>query len=373
MRLNGRLNDGSLPANMSRVINFSPGPATLPLSVLEEIQKEFLDYGDSGIAMLEHSHRGKQYDAVHKETQALLRELMNISDDYEVLFMQGGASGQFALVPMNLLHAKGADYVDTGTWSKKAFKAAGCYGEPRWAGSGKDGDLYVRAPMDLDLKDDARYVHLTSNATIAGVQYHDFPETKAPLVCDMSSDILWRPVDVSKFGILYAGAQKNLGPAGVTIVIARKDFIADSAKDIPDFYRYPFVAEKDSTMNTPPTFAIYAVNKVLKWVKANGGAEGMEKRNRGKAETLYGAIDGNTDFFRCPVEKGSRSVMNVVFRLPTEELEKQMIQQAADHGMVNIKGHRSVGGIRVSIYNAQEPAHVDKLVAFMKDFASKHG
>lgn len=358
---------------MSRVINFSPGPATLPLSVLEEIQSELLDYQGSGISMLEHSHRGKHYDAVHQETQALLRELMGISDDYETLFMQGGASGQFALVPMNLLHGKSADYVDTGAWSKKAFKAAKSYGEPRWAGSGREGDAVVRAPMDLDLKADARYVHITSNATIAGAQYHQFPETKAPLVADMSSDILWRPIDVSKFGLIYAGAQKNLGPAGVTIVIARKDFIADSSKDIPEFYQYPFVAEKDSTMNTCPTFAIYVVNKVLKWVKANGGAAGMEKRNRAKADALYGAIDANPDFWRCPIEKGSRSVMNVVFRLPTEELEKQLIQQAADHGMVNIKGHRSVGGIRVSLYNAMEPANVDKLVAFMTEFASKHG
>lgn len=358
---------------MSRVINFSPGPATLPLPVLEEIQKELIDYQGSGISMLEHSHRGKHYDAVHKETQALLRELMGISDDYETLFMQGGASGQFAFVPMNLLQGKSADYVDTGTWSKKAFKAAKSYGEPRWAASGREGEAVVRAPMDLDLGSDARYVHITSNATVAGVQYHDFPETKAPLVADMSSDILWRPIDVSKFGLIYAGAQKNLGPAGVTIVIARKDFIADADASLPEFFRYPFVAEKDSTMNTPPTFAIYTINKVLKWVKANGGAEGMEKRNRGKAEALYGTIDANPDFWRCPIEKGSRSFMNVVFRLPTEELEAQLIQQAADHGMVNIKGHRSVGGIRVSIYNAQEPANVDKLVAFMKDFASKHG
>lgn len=358
---------------MSRVINFSPGPATLPLSVLEEVRDELVDYQGSGISMLEHSHRGKQYDAVHKETQALLRELMGIGDDYDVLFMQGGASGQFAFVPMNLLHGKSADYIDTGSWSKKAYKAAAFYGKPRWAGSGKEGDRYVRAPMKLDLAADARYVHLTSNATIMGVQYHQFPETKAPLVADMSSDILWKPVDVSKFGLIYAGAQKNLGPAGVTIVIARKDFIADADENIPEFFRYPFVAANDSTMNTCPTFPIYVVNKVLKWVKGNGGAAGMEKRNNAKAAALYGAIDANPDFFRCPVEKGSRSFMNVVFRLPTEELEKQLIQQAADHGMVNLKGHRSVGGIRVSLYNAIEPSDVDKLVAFMNDFASKHG
>ncbi|MEM9067584.1 MAG: 3-phosphoserine/phosphohydroxythreonine transaminase [Myxococcota bacterium] len=358
---------------MSRVINFSPGPATLPLSVLEEIQTELVDFQGSGISMLEHSHRGKQYTAVHEETTALLKELLAIPDTHDILYMQGGASGQFALVPMNFLQGKSADYVDTGTWSKKAFAAAKSYGDPRWAGTGKEGEGYVRAPMNLELSGDAQYVHLTSNATIAGVQYHDFPEVSTPLVADMSSDILWRPIDVSKFGLIYAGAQKNLGPAGVTIVIIRKDWMEQASSTIPDIFRYPFISSKGSTQNTPPTFPIYTVGKVLQWVKANGGAAGMETRNRAKAETLYGFIDSNSDFFRCPVEKGSRSVMNAVFRLPSEELEKQLIQAAADEGMVNIKGHRSVGGIRVSMYNAMDPANVDKLVAFMKDFAAKNG
>lgn len=358
---------------MSRVINFSPGPATLPLSVLEEIRDELVDFDGSGISMLEHSHRGAQYSAVHEQTTALVRELLSVPDTHDILWMQGGASGQFALLPMNFLGGKSADYVNTGAWSKKAFKAAQSYGEPRWAGTGEEDGKIVRAPMDLDLSDDARYVHLTSNATIAGVQYHQFPETKAPLVADMSSDILWKPVDVSKFGLIYAGAQKNLGPAGVTLVIARKDWIAEAETTMPDIFRYAFISEKGSTQNTPPTFPIYTVGKVLQWVKANGGAEGMEKRNNEKANTLYGAIDASSGFYRCPVEKASRSTMNVVFNLPTPELEKKFIADAAAEGMVNTKGHRSVGGIRISMYNAQEPAAVEKLAAFMKDFLAKNG
>ncbi len=357
---------------MSRVINFSPGPATLPLSVLEEIRDELVDYRGSGISMLEHSHRGKEYTAVHEETTALLRELLAVPESHDILYMQGGASGQFAFVPMNFLQGKTADYVDTGAWSKRAFAAAESYGTPRWAGRGTEGNTYVRVPPSLDLSPDARYVHITSNATITGVQFQSFPETSAPLVADMSSDILWRPIDVSRFGLIYAGAQKNLGPAGVTVVIIRKEWMEQGAKDLPQFFRYDFISSKSSTHNTPPTFPIYVVGKVLKWVKANGGAAGMEQRNRQKAQALYGLIDSHPDFFRCPVEKGSRSCMNVVFRLPTEELEAQLVQVAAAEGMVNIKGHRSVGGIRVSLYNAVEPAHVEKLVALMADFASKY-
>ena len=358
---------------MSRLINFSPGPATLPLSVLEEVQSELVDYHGSGISMLEHSHRGKEYSAVHEETTALMKELLSVPDTHDVLFMQGGATGQFALVPMNFLGGASADYVDTGAWSKKAFKAASCYGAPRWAGSGKEGEGYVRAPKDLDLKDDAAYVHLTSNATIAGVQFHEFPETKAPLVADMSSDILWRPIDVSKFGLIYAGAQKNLGPAGVTVVIVRKDWMEKGAQDIPDIFRYGFISEKGSTQNTPPTFPIYVMGKVLKWVKDQGGAAAMEKQNRAKADALYGVVDAHDGFYRCPVEKGSRSVMNAVFNLPTEELEKKFIADAAEAGMVNTKGHRSVGGIRISMYNAMSLENVEKLTPFMKDFVAKNG
>ena len=356
---------------MSRVINFSPGPATLPLSVLEEIRDELLDFQASGISIMEHSHRGKQFVAVQQQATALVRELLSVPDTHQVLWLQGGASGQFAWIPMSFLQGKGADYVNTGAWSNKAFKAAKFYGEPRWAGSGEVDGRMVKAPMDLDVNSDAQYVHLTSNATIAGVQYHDVPDTKGrPLVADMSSDLLWRPIDVSKYAMIYAGAQKNLGPAGVTLVIINKEFMATGNKDLPEPLRYDFIASKDSAHNTPPVFSIYSVGKVLQWVKAQGGAAAMEKRNRQKAEMLYSVVDASPDFFRCPVETSSRSVMNAVFNLPTEDLEKKFIAEAADQGMVNTKGHRSVGGIRISMYNAMEPANVEKLAGFMKTFAS---
>ena len=370
MRARHRAN---LPAQMSRAINFSPGPATLPLRVLEEVRDELVDFGGSGVSILEHSHRGKEYEGVHAKAGALLKELLGIPDTHTVLWMQGGASGQFALLPMNFLKGQSADYVNTGSWSKKAFEAAGYYGKARWAATGKEGSGFVRAPMTLDVDPNAQYVHLTSNATIMGVQYDAYPDAGGrPLVADMSSDLLWKPIDVSKFSLIYAGAQKNLGPAGVTIVIANKEFIASGEQNLPEIFRYNFIAENDSLQNTPPTFAIYMVGKVLQWVKDNGGAAGMEKRNRSKGEMLYGLIDQHADFFRCPVEKGSRSVMNAVFRLPTEDLENQFLAETKKAGMLNLKGHRSVGGIRVSMYNAMEPENVAKLVSFMDDFRKKH-
>ncbi len=354
---------------MTRVFNFSPGPATLPTEVLESVQAELLDYESSGISMLEHSHRGAQYSAVHAEAKALFKELLAIPDTHEVLFMQGGASGQNALLPMNFLpEGKSADYVDTGTWSVKSFKAANKLAKARWAGSGKAGDRYVKAPLDLELDNDAAYVHITSNSTIMGTQYHEYPATQAPLVADMSSDLLWRPLDVSKFGLIYAGAQKNVGPAGVTIVIADKSFIASARDEVPNIWSYKFFLEKDSLGNTAPTFPIYVVSRVLRWVKDNGGAAGMQARNQKKADTLYGVIDGAPDFFRTPIEKASRSVMNVVCNLPNADLEKKFVADAAAAGLVNTKGHRSVGGLRLSIYNAMSQEGVDKLAQFMTDF-----
>ena len=254
----------SLRADMSRVINFSPGPATLPLSVLEEVQAELLDFQGSGISMLEHSHRGKHYTEVHNEATALVRELLAVPETHDILWMQGGATGQFALAPMNLLQGGTADYVNTGAWSEKALKAAKSYGEPRWAATGEEDGVFTHAPSEIDESADAKYVHITSNATIAGVQYHDFPDTKAPLIADMSSDMLWRPIDVSKFGLIYAGAQKNLGPAGITLVIADKELIAKGDKSIPEIFQYGFIADKDSLQNTIPTFPVYVVGKVLK-------------------------------------------------------------------------------------------------------------
>ena len=366
---------------MSRLLNFSPGPATLPLEVLEEVQRELVDYRDTGISMLEHSHRGKAYDAVHEETISLVEKLVGCSGTHQVLFVGAGATGQFAQVPYALLSsadgtasAAKADYVDTGSWSKKAFAAASCFGKPRWAASGKEDGKYVRAPMELDLDSDAEYVHLTSNATIMGVQYDRFPEVGGkPIVCDMSSDMLWKPIDADKFGVIYAGAQKNLGPAGVTLVIIRNDILARTRTDVPDIWNYQLIAEKRSTQNTPPVFPIYVMHKVLKWLDAQGGPAAIEKQNRAKGEALYREVDAHADFYRCPVEKGSRSVMNAVFNLPSEDLEKKFIAEAADKGMVNLKGHRSVGGVRVSMYNAMPLEGVQKLCGFMKEFVAANG
>ncbi len=362
---------------MSRVINFSPGPSTLPLPVLERAQRELLDFDGSGISMLEHSHRGAKYSAVHEEAKSLLKELVPVPDTHEILFMQGGATGQFALVPMNFLPAgKSADYINTGSWSKKAFAEAEIVGEPRWAGTGQVDGKFIRVPKqsDLELDSGAAYVHLTSNNTIAGTQFHTFPDTgSVPIVADMSSDFLWRPIDVSRFGLIYAGAQKNLGPAGITVVIARKDLLEAASTKVPKIFRYSFIAENNSLQNTAPTFTIYMVRNVLQWVKENGGASAMETRNQKKANMLYGCIDEHEGFYRCPVERESRSVMNVVFTLPSEELEKKFMADAAAEGMVNTKGHRSVGGIRISMYNAMGPQEIEKLTGFMKSFAQKNG
>jgi phosphoserine aminotransferase len=362
---------------MARVINFNAGPATLPLSVLEQAQKEFLDFEGTGMSLLEHSHRGATYAKVHEETKSLLRELLDIPDTHEVLFMQGGASGQFAMIPMNLRGSgESADYIMTGAWSDKALSEAKITGEAREAGTGKVDGQYIRVPKQSELALDrtAAYVHFTSNNTIMGTQFHDYPDSgDVPLVADMSSDILWRPIDVSKFGLIYAGAQKNLGPAGITVLILRKDLAERSPKTLPKIFRYKTLLDNDSLQNTIPTFPVYMVRNVLRWVRDQGGAAAMEKRNRQKAGAIYGMIDENPDFFRCPVEVESRSMMTPVFRLPSEELEKKLIAEAAAAGMVGIKGHRSVGGIRTSIYNAMEPAEVEKFVELARTFAKKNG
>lgn len=362
---------------MARVINFNAGPATLPLPVLEQAQKEFLEFEGTGMSLLEHSHRGATYAKVHEETKSLLRELLDIPDTHEVLFMQGGASGQFALIPMNLRGSgESADYIMTGAWSDKALSEAKITGEAREAGTGKVDDQYIRVPKQSELALDrtAAYVHFTSNNTIVGTQFHDYPDSgDVPLVADMSSDILWRPIDVSKFGLIYAGAQKNLGPAGITVLILQKELAERSPKTLPKIFRYKTLLDNDSLQNTIPTFAVYMVRNVLRWVRDQGGAAAMEKRNREKAGAIYGMIDENPDFFRCPVEVESRSMMTPVFRLPTEELEKKLIAEAAAAGMVGIKGHRSVGGIRTSIYNAMEPADVEKFVELARTFAKKNG
>jgi phosphoserine aminotransferase len=362
---------------MTRVINFSAGPATLPLPVLEYAKNEFLDHEGTGMSLIEHSHRGAAYAKVHEEAKALLRELLDIPDTHEVLFMQGGATGQFALAPMNLRGpGQSADYILTGAWSDKAIAEAKVTGEAREAGTGKVDGKYIRVPKqaELELDPNAAYVHFTTNNTIMGTQFHEYPDSgNAPLVADMSSDVLWRPIDVSKFGLIYAGAQKNLGPAGITVLILRKDLAERSPNTLPKIFRYKTILDGDSLQNTIPTFPVYMVRNVLRWVRDQGGAPAMEKRNRDKAGYIYAMIDENPNFFHCPVEVESRSVMNPVFRLPTEDLEKKLIADAAEAGMVGIKGHRSVGGIRTSIYNAMDPADVQKFVDFAKTFAKTHG
>lgn len=361
-----------------RAINFNAGPAGLPLPALERARDEFIDYQGSGMSILEHSHRGKEYEAVHDEAIALLTRLLGIADTHQVLFLQGGASHQFAMVPMNFLPKDGsADYVLTGTWSEKALDEAKIVGNPRVAATTLGPDKrYVRIPRQAELQLDpkAAYVHITSNNTIFGTQWHAWPQVNGvPLVADMSSDFLWRPTDVSRFALIYAGAQKNIGPSGVTVVILRKDFMARGRKDIPKILRYTTFAENNSLYNTPPTFAIYLMRNVLAWIDQQGGLVAMERRNNEKAEILYGALDRMSGFYRAPVEKAARSTMNIVFRLPTEELDDRFVAEAKKQHMVGLKGHRSAGGIRVSAYNAVSPENIRTLVSFMEAFAKANG
>jgi phosphoserine aminotransferase len=355
-----------------RVSNFNAGPAALPLPVLERARDELTEYAGTGMSIMEHSHRGKAYEAVHEEAIALLRELAGVPDTHDVLFLQGGASLQFAMLPMNLLgEGRSADYVNTGHWSERAIEEAKYYGRVRIAAS-TEGDRFVRVPRpdELDLDPGAAYVHITTNNTIEGTQWHAEPDTGAvPLVADMSSDFLWRRPDVGRYGLIYAGAQKNLGPSGVVLVIARKDLVDRCRKDIPKILRYATFAAQRSLYNTPPTFAIYLVRNVLAWIKESGGPEQIQAWNEEKARLVYGAIDADPDYYRGPVEKASRSVMNVVFRLPSEALEERFVKEAASAGMVGLKGHRSVGGIRASIYNAVSVEDCRKLAAFMATFS----
>ncbi len=372
---------------MARVMNFNAGPAALPLPALERAQAELLDFQGSGMSVMEHSHRGKEYDAVHNEALSLLRELLHVPADYEVLFLQGGASQQFAVVPMNLLPrgGKGA-YVISGAWGEKAFAegktvAAMLGGEVAVTASSGTGEgkekSYTHVPAELN-DQGSSYVHLTTNETIHGVQYAvqpgaDFPVAHSPLIADMSSDFLWRPIDVSKFDLIYAGAQKNIGPSGVVVTIAKKSLIEKGRKDIPKVFQYRVYAENNSLYNTPPTFGIYLVRNVLAWAKEQGGLPAMEKQNRAKAAAIYAAIDGSSGFYKCPIDVSARSVMNVVFRLGSEALEEQFVAEAKKAGMVGLKGHRSVGGIRVSLYNAVPLVWAEALASFMGEFAKRNG
>ena len=359
---------------MERVHNFNPGPAALPLSVLKEVREELLDYQDTGISILETSHRSPAFAAVLDSAQARLRSLLSVPESHAVLFLQGGASLQFAMVPMNLLADGTADYVDTGSWSTKAIKEAQRFGTVHLPFSGKD-EGYTRLPGQdgLAFTNGARYVHLTSNNTIYGTQFQTFPAPEAPLVADMSSDILSRPVHVADFGLIYAGAQKNLGPAGVTVVLVDRELVKPAAGRAPSMLDYNVHMEKDSAFNTPPVFAIYVLDKVCAWVEAQGGLSALARTNDDKARALYRAIDGSDGFYRSPVDAGSRSKMNVVWRLPSEDLEARFLKEAGAAGLAGLKGHRSVGGLRASVYNAVGPEAVDALVSFMTEFARRNG
>ncbi|MCP5143095.1 MAG: 3-phosphoserine/phosphohydroxythreonine transaminase [Gammaproteobacteria bacterium] len=360
---------------MNRVYNFSAGPAMLPESVLEQAQAEMLDWNGSGMSVMEMSHRGKEYMSIAAAAEADLRELLGVPDNYKVLFLQGGASSQFAAIPMNLLRSKTtADYINTGAWSKKAIEEAGRYCEVRVAGSSKASNFTtVPAQGELTLNANAAYLHYTPNETIGGVEFPYIPETgDVPLVADMSSTILSRPIDVSRYGLIYAGAQKNIGPAGLTIVIVRDDLIGETLCDTPTMFDYKVAAENESMYNTPPTYSWYLAGLVFKWLKSLGGLAGMAEINQRKAGKLYAAIDGS-DFYSNPVDVACRSWMNVPFILANAELDKTFLSEAKAVGLTTLAGHRSVGGMRASIYNAMPEAGVDTLVDFMADFEKRHG
>jgi len=359
---------------MSRVINFSAGPAVLPLEVLEQAKSELLDFRSSGMSVMEMSHRSALFLEVLKEAESNLRLLLGISDNYHVLFLQGGATAQFSALPMNLASAiPRAEYVDTGSWSSKAIKEASKFCDVNVVASGEE-DGYKQIPdiADWHIREETAFLHICSNETIGGVQFKTFPSLGIPLVADMSSDILSRTIEVNEFGAIYAGAQKNIGPAGLAIVIVRKDLCGEARKETPSFLNYSVQAESDSMLNTPPTYTIYLAGLVFSWLLEKGGISVLEKENELKANTLYRAIDDG-DFYSCPVDPEFRSNMNVPFRLNTEELEKLFLERAEENGMFNLKGHRSVGGMRASIYNAVPVSWVEELVSLMNDFENEYG
>ena len=356
---------------MKRVFNFNPGPATLPLEVLQEAQSEFLNFDNSGMSILEISHRSKPYEKVHNQTKADILELMELGEDYEVLFIQGGASLQFSMVPLNFAtKEKPGSYALSGTFSTNAYKEAEILGVGKIAASTKD-ENFRRVPRqdELNIDKNSAYFHICNNNTIYGTEYHYIPETNGvPLFADMSSDFLSRPYDFKKFSLIYVGVQKNLGPAGVVVVVAKKSLIEKSLETLPTMLRYDTFYKKNSLYNTPPAFSIYMVGKVAAWIKAQGGLAEMAKRNSQKAETLYAAIDESEGFYKGHADKGSRSFMNVTFRLPNEDLEKKFVAEALENNLSGVKGHRSVGGMRASIYNAMTIEGVETLADFMKKF-----
>jgi len=366
-----------------RVFNFNAGPAALPLPVLERIREELLDWRGSGMSVMEMSHRSLEFESINAAAEAGLRKHLAVPEDYAILFVQGGGSMQFSMVPLNLcvpaaagLPNKAVDVLHTGTWTTKAIAELKKGFAYRVAAT-TEPVKFTRVPRreEISLSPDASYVYLCTNNTIEGTQYHSLPDTGAvPLAADMSSDIASRPLDVAKFGLIFAGAQKNLGPSGVTVVIIRKDLAERADKNLPTLLQYRTHIKEKSLYHTPPTFAVYVVGLMMEWIDSLGGLSAIQKRNETKARLLYDAIDSSGGFYTCPVEKNSRSLMNVVFRVRSEEaLEKDFGKEAAANGLVGTPGHRSVGGIRVSLYNAVEPAAVEALVSFMRDFQRRRG
>ena len=359
----------------NRIYNFNPGPAMLPLEVLKEAQAELLNFDHTGMSITEISHRAKAYDAVHNQAKADIKELMGLGDDYEVLFIQGGASMQFDMVPLNFaVDGKIGNYVLSGSFASKAYKEAQILGVGHAAASSKDGGFrHIPTQDEIKLSDNAAYLHVCYNNTIYGTEYHYIPETNGvPLFADMSSDMLSRPIDFHKFDFIYAGVQKNLGPAGVVLVVAKKSLLENSPESLPTMFRYSTFYKKDSLYNTPPAFCIYMVGKVAAWIKSQGGLEEMARRNERKAKVVYDAIDSSNGFYRGHADKDSRSFMNVTFRLPSEELEKKFIAEALTHQLSGVKGHRSVGGMRASIYNAMPYEGAVALADFMEKFRKEN-
>ncbi len=359
---------------MSRTFNFSAGPAALPDAVLEQASAEMLDYRGTGMSVMEMSHRSAEFVEVAARAEADFRELLGVTDDYHVLFLQGGATGQFAAIPLNLTQAGDTvDYVDTGSWSNKAIKEAGKYCHVNVAASSKDTN-YDRIPAvhTWALSDNARYVHICSNETIGGVQFDKAPDTQAPLIADMSSEILSEPIDVSSYGLIYAGAQKNIGPAGLTVVIVRKDLCGNARPETPTFVDYAVQADADSMSNTPPTYTWYLAGLVFQWLKAQGGLTVVAEHNARKAGKLYAAIDAS-NFYQAPVQATARSKMNVPFTLADPAQDAEFLKGAEARGLMNLKGHRSVGGMRASIYNAVSEAAVDALIQYMNEFEHERG
>jgi len=360
---------------VARVFNFSPGPAVLPQAVLEQARDELLDWRGSGMSVMEMSHRGKEFIGIAAQAEADLRDLLAIPAGYKVLFLQGGATAQFAMVPVNLLRGKkSADYIHTGEWAKKAIGEAKKFCNVNVAASSEDRNFsYVPKQSAWKPGADPAYVHITSNETIGGIEYHWLPETRGvPLVADMSSNILSRPIDVSRYGLIYAGAQKNIGPAGLTIVIVREDLIGQAVPTPPAMFDYKIHADNESMYNTPPTYALYIAGLVFQWLKKNGGLAAMHKVNEKKAGLIYALLDASA-FYSSPVAKDDRSIMNIPFRLKSDALDDEFLKQAKAAGMIQLKGHRSVGGMRASIYNAMPLEGVEALVSFMREFERRNG